>query len=65
MTQEEFDRLSVGDVVRGKSSREPYVVTAIYGSRATAVKTVDMTNPDEWDIASKVTQRATVTRIPE
>ena len=50
MTGEEFASLKVGDIVRGKSSHQAYVVTAHYGSRVTAVKTVDLTNPAEWDL---------------
>lgn len=64
MTLEEFERLNVGDVVRGASSREAYIVTANYGRRVTAVRTVDMTNPSEWEVASKVTQRGTVVKLP-
>lgn len=41
--------LSTGDLVRHKSGGELYVVTANYGSRATAVCTADITNESEWE----------------
>lgn len=50
MTHEEFASLKVGDIVRGKSSGQGYVVAAHYGSRVTAVRTADLTNPSEWDL---------------
>lgn len=55
MTQAEFNGLQTGDIVRhaGDAARE-YVVTANYGDRVTAVRTVDLTNPSEWNLVSKV-----------
>jgi hypothetical protein len=50
MTNSEFQNLKPGDIVRGKSSNELYMVTGNYGGRVTAVKTVDMTNPPEWEL---------------
>jgi hypothetical protein len=41
-------QLKTGDIIRSRLSGEAYVVTGQYGGRATAVKTVDVTNPDEW-----------------
>lgn len=35
---------------------ETYVVDTCYGSRATAVRTVDITNPDEWEIVSETAE---------
>lgn len=57
LTASEFANLKVGDIVRGRSSRQEYIVTANYGGRVTAVKTVDLTNPAEWELVSQVTQR--------
>jgi hypothetical protein len=37
-----------GDVVRGKLSGLAYIVDEVYSGRAVAVRTVDITNPDEW-----------------
>ena len=58
MTQEEFNKLDVGDVVYHKDDkRVGYVVTCNYGNHVTAVRTADLTAPGEWDIHVKVTQR--------
>ena len=52
MTENQMRKLQVGDLVRGKLSGMMFVVTGNYGDRVTAVKTVDMTNPEEWEIVS-------------
>jgi hypothetical protein len=41
--------LKTGDIVRHKSGGTPYVVIANYGSRVTAVATMDITNEIEWN----------------
>ena len=53
MNKNDFDNLVVGDIVRHKSSIHTYVVTAHFGDRITAVRSVDITNPYEWDVVSK------------
>jgi hypothetical protein len=53
MSREEFARLCLGDIVRGKVSGEAYVVTGNYGERVTAVRTADLTNPDEWEVITR------------
>jgi hypothetical protein len=49
-----IDRISQihpGSHVRHKINKEhSFVVTANYGDRATAVLTVDITNPSEWEV---------------
>lgn len=58
MTNEEMKRLRVGDVIRHKSlGSKQYVVTDNFGDRITAVDSVDVTNPIEWDIVAKVTDK--------
>jgi len=52
MTKEQMSGLQPGNIVRGKSSGDAYVVTANYGDHVTAVRTVDLTNPGEWDLIS-------------
>jgi hypothetical protein len=52
MTYDEMHQLQPGDIVRGNGSSQSYVVTANYGSRVTAVRTVDLTNPNEWDLVA-------------
>lgn len=49
MTLEEFEALKPGDLVRhANGDWHVYIVTAYYGDRITAVRTIDMTNPAEW-----------------
>lgn len=50
MNQQELENLSLGDVVASRVDNQSYVVTANYGGRATAVKSVDITNAAEWEI---------------
>lgn len=51
-----FSRLRMGDLVKPSFDCRIFVVTANYGNRATAVATIDMTNPQEWELVSKVQQ---------
>jgi hypothetical protein len=53
MTKNEFKQLDTGDIVRSLATNIAYVVSANYGNRVTAVKTVDMTNPQEWSLIAK------------
>ena len=50
MTKDEFKNLDRGNIVRHKAGSDGYVVTSNYGGRVTAVRSVDMTNPCEWDL---------------
>ena len=51
MTPEQFKYLNRGDIIRHKRlGSDTYVVDANYGGRVTAVKTIDVTNPIEWDV---------------
>lgn len=47
---ENLNEIKVGDVIRGKSSGVAFVVTANYGTRLTATRTQDVTNPEEWEL---------------
>jgi hypothetical protein len=49
MTREGFDLLAIGDIVRNKGSGNAYVAGR-YGDCVIAVRTVEMTNPAEWDL---------------
>jgi hypothetical protein len=41
-----------GMLIRSKNGANiVYVVTANYGTRLTAVRSVDITNPNEWEVA--------------
>jgi len=39
-----------GTLIRGKLSGDVYIVTGNYGTRLTAVRSVDVTHPPEWDV---------------
>ena len=45
-----INELQTGDIVRGKISHQTFTVVANYGTRATAVKVADITNPGEWEV---------------
>jgi len=53
MTLDEMKNLKVGDIIRSDATEQPYIVTANYGGRVTAVQTVDITHPEEWQIFSE------------
>lgn len=57
MTKTEFNDLGPGDVVCYAISHAElfnrFTVTDNFGDRVTAVKTVDMTNPVEWELVNK------------
>jgi len=45
-----LDELKVGDIIRHKSGGKSLLVESHYGNRVTAVRTVDVQNPIEWDV---------------
>jgi hypothetical protein len=53
MSPADFRSLKCGDIVQSRFDSTGYIVTANYGDRATAVTSVDMTNPTEWDLIQK------------
>jgi hypothetical protein len=58
MTPEELKALNVGDIIRHRGSymgmgAAAMVVTGNYGDHVTAVRTVNVSNPDEWDLLAK------------
>jgi len=46
----EMSSFKRGRIARHKHSGNSYVVDANYGNRATATRTVEITNPEEWEI---------------
>lgn len=54
MTHEEMKALQPGDIVSNQDWGDRFIVTANYGDRVTAVRTADLTNPDEWNLVSTV-----------
>ena len=58
--------LNRGDIVRHRSRNETsYVVNAVYGERATAITTADMTNPDEWEVMEPETTNQSLDSIQQ
>lgn len=53
MTTEELANLQPGDIIRHGGCPDAMVVTASYGGRATAVRSVDVTNASEWKLVRK------------
>ena len=54
MTKEEFLNLKTGDIVRGKLSGMAFVVTGnCKPHHVTAVRSVDITSPEDWDLICK------------
>lgn len=53
MTTEEMKHLERGDIVKPHGDSRTFVVTGNYGGRVTAVATVDITNPPEWEVVLK------------
>ena len=55
MTKEQFDNLKRGDIVVGKSGNS-YVILETTNHYPTAVRTVTLSNSDEWELYSKKEQ---------
>lgn len=53
MTDYELKHLQRGDIVKSLFDSRTFVVTGNYGGHATAVATIDMTNPAEWGLVLK------------
>jgi hypothetical protein len=55
MKEEQFKNLQRGDIVKHvlNSKGDSIVIMANYGGRVTAVRTYDLTNPDEWELVMK------------
>ena len=53
MTDDDFNALVVGDIIRAKGGARAYIVTGHFGSHVIAVRTAEITNPEEWDVIFK------------
>ena len=53
MTNDEFYKLESGDIILNRGSGLTYIVVDIIGRKLIAVRTVTVSNPDEWDIVKK------------
>jgi hypothetical protein len=57
MTNEEFKHLREGDIVRAKASGISYVICVNYGRHVSAVRTIDITNPEDFDVIEKAAKK--------
>lgn len=57
MTRDMMAALQPGDLISHRGSGESLVVTANYGNRVTAVRTYDVTNPCEWLVIRRSSDR--------
>lgn len=57
MNKTEFSQLREGDIVQGKSSGLGYVVVANYGNHVIVVRSMEITNPDEWSLTQKAVEQ--------
>jgi len=58
MKIEHIKELKEGDKIHHVSDRDIlYTVTGNYGDHVTAVKTIDVTNPSEWEIVAQAAYR--------
>jgi len=55
MTKDEWYRLELGDVVRNTLSGFSYLVANAKGNKVLLVRTIEASNPVEWDIVRKGT----------
>lgn len=46
----DITKLNIGDVVYNIGSGNSYIVTAILNDKVIAVRQVEVTNPDEWEL---------------
>ena len=55
MDKRDFEALGRGDLIRHKATglAETYIVSVRYGDRVTALASVDIINPIEWDLVLK------------
>lgn len=52
MNQDQLKALRPGNIVRHVGGGKSYVVTGNYGDHVTAVRSVDLANPSEWEVVS-------------
>jgi len=50
MTDKEYLDLKEGDIVRGKISGLSFVVTGNYSLHVTAIRSVSITSPEDWEL---------------
>ena len=50
--------LQAGDVVQSRTYGLSYIVVSNYCNHVTAIRTADITNPDEWVLVQKSSQQS-------
>ena len=61
MTNEEFENLGSGDIVRHKLQSGSYLIDAnLDKSYAIGIRIVFISNPDEWDLVHKVNYKESI-----
>lgn len=60
MTDSEFERLSIGDVLVNKASQEQYQVVAVGDKEVTVLRLLTTNDPSAWDRHSLVIRRGYV-----
>lgn len=58
MTKADLHALREGDCLQSKLTGQTYIVTRHYGTRVTAVCTVDVTHAEEWDLLYAIVEIA-------
>jgi hypothetical protein len=58
VTEADLHALREGDCIQSKLTGQTYLVTRTYGTRVTAVCTVDVTHAGEWDVLYAVVEIA-------
>ena len=65
MTRDEFLNLQPGDLILSKSGERSLIVTGNYGNKVTAIMTIDITNPEEWQLILHTRMRRLQKRVRE
>jgi hypothetical protein len=60
VNKEQFKNLKQGDIVRNTCSGNEYVVTSKYDEYVTAVKSVNMTHPEDWTLVRPMNMQTVI-----
>lgn len=55
MTKNEFEHLKPGQMVQNKKDNKwAFIVQQNFGTRVTATRTIEINNPEDWDVVTEV-----------
>jgi len=55
VTKNEFERLQPGQIIQNKKDNKwSFIVHQNFGERLTAVRTIEVRDPENWDIVTKI-----------